>query len=192
MRAPPAPEIAYALYGAVQLLKRDPSGEGYFRTDAEGFWNSFFAAVLVAPGYAILVALHLGSGGPAADWASTFLIHAETYALTWLVYPLVMFYLTAGLQRPERWVPFVVALNWTKVIQLAIYLPMALIAASGVFGPGGSAVATLIGLGAVLYYQWWVTKTILDLPGLTAFGLTGVDLVLGILITSLADAALAG
>jgi hypothetical protein len=186
---PTAVEAAYGLYGAWRLLQRDPGGTAFFRTDAEGFWNSFFAAVLVAPGYAVLVGLHLASGGATADWASTVLVHALTYAITWLAYPLAMYYITIGLQTPERWVPFVVALNWSKVIQLVIYLPLSLLAAA--LGPQGGALLTLIALAAVLVYQWYVTRTLLALDGLQAAGLTALDFVLGLFITSSADAALA-
>jgi len=190
---PPAQETLSGLYGAWRLFRRDPQqAEACFRTDAAGFWNSFFAAALVAPGYAILVGLHLSGGGVSADWASTFLIHTEAYVLTWIAFPLAMFYLSAGLQRPERWVPFIVAFNWSKVIQLAIYLPLSLLAAIGFGGPQGSALITMVALGIVLIYQWYVTKTMLNVDGLPAAGLTFLDFILGLFITSTADAALAG
>jgi hypothetical protein len=102
-----------------------------------------------------------------------------------------MFYLSAGLQRPERWVPFVVAFNWSKVIQLVIYLPLSGFAAVGLGGPQGAALITLVALAIVLLYQWYVTKTVLQVDGLQAGGLTALDFVLGLFITSAADAALA-
>lgn len=191
MTGPALSEIAYGLYGAWRLLRRDPDGKQVFRNDVEGFWNSFFAAVIVAPGYAVLVGLHINDGGASADLVSTTLIHLEAYAITWLLFPLAMFYLCAGLEREEQWLPFVVALNWSKVLQLVIYLPFSLLAATGALGPGGGALVTLGATMAVLIYQWFVTKTMLDIPGPTAAGLTGIDLVLGILITTFADAALA-
>lgn len=191
MTGPTLSEIAHGLYGAWRLLKRDPQGASHFRGDEEGFWNSFFAAVLVAPGYGVLVALHLSDFGPSADAVSTAVIHLEAYALTWLAYPAALHFLCVGLEREERWLGFVVALNWTKVIQLVLYLPLALLAATDLLGPGGSALATLLGMAIVLVYQWYVTRTLLDLPGMSAAGLTGIDLVLGIFITTAADAALA-
>jgi len=190
MTGPALSEIAYGLYGAWRLLRRDPGGMQFLRADEEGFWNSFFAAVLVAPGYAVLVGLHLADGGPSADAVSTVLIHLEAYAITWIAYPVALHFLCIGLEREERWVAFVVALNWTKVVQLVLYLPLALVANSGLLGPGGGSLVTLVAMGLVLTYQWYVTRTALDLPGMTAAGLTGIDLVLGIFITTAADAAL--
>ncbi len=190
MSGPALSEIVYGLYGAWRLLRRDPGGVQFFRTDAEGFWNSFFAAVIVAPGYAVLVGLHLADGGASADALSTVLIHLEAYAITWLAFPVAMHFLCVGLEREEHWVTFVVALNWTKVVQLVLYLPLALLAATGLLGPGGGTLVTLVAMGVVLLYQWYVTRTVLDVNGMTAAGLTGIDLVLGIFITTAADAAL--
>ncbi len=189
---PSATETAYALYGAWRLLRGDRGGHQYFELSERAFWQSFFAAVIVAPGHAVLVLLHLRAAELGADILSIFLIHALAYAMSWTAFPLAAFYLSQGLDREERWLGFVVALNWSKVLQMAIYLPMALLAASGLAGPGGGAVFSLVGLGAVLVYQWWVTRTAFDIAGMPAAGLTGVDVVLGILITVFADAALAG
>ena len=189
---PPAQETLSGLYGAWRLLRRDPQqAEACFRADAEGFWHSFFAAALVAPGYALLVALHLSGVELSADGASIFLIHTEAYVLTWLAFPLATFYLSAGLQRQERWVPFVIALNWSKAVQLAIYLPLSALAATGFGGPQGAALITVAALAVVLIYQWYVTRTMLQVDGLPAAGLTFLDFILGLFITSTADAALA-
>ena len=46
-----AREVTAALYGSWRLARLDPGGMAYFNRTVEGFWNSFFAAVIVAPGY---------------------------------------------------------------------------------------------------------------------------------------------
>ena len=50
---PDREEVLGALYGAYRLARIDPAGMTYFNLSFEGFWRSFFAAVLVAPAYAV-------------------------------------------------------------------------------------------------------------------------------------------
>jgi hypothetical protein len=187
---PTAPQIVAALYGAFRLLRFDPDGLRAFDVGPTAFWQSFFAAFIAAPGYAILIALHMESA-PSADVVSTGLLHGFAYVISWTAFPLVVFYLAQAMDRAEHWVGFVIAFNWSKVVQMAIYLPLVLASASGVFGDTGGNFLTLVGLIAVLVYQWYVTRSALDIPGPAAAGLTVVDLILGMFITSITDAALA-
>ncbi len=190
---PSLPQAAAALYGAWRLLRFDREGLQYFEAASAGaFWRSFFAAVLIAPGYAILVALHLAESDVAAGAVSTFTIHVLAYVISWTAFPLVVHSVAQGLGRADHWVGFVIALNWSKVLQMAIYLPIALLAASGALGLNGPGLATLLGLTAILIYQWFVTRSALDITGPQAAGLTGLDVVLGITITAFADAAVMG
>lgn len=53
-------EIATALYGAYRLARLDPQGMQYFDLSIGGFWRSFFAAVLMAPFFALLILLQAG------------------------------------------------------------------------------------------------------------------------------------
>jgi len=50
---PSAREMMYALYGAYRLARFDAGGMRYFDASIDGFWRSFFAAVLIAPFYLI-------------------------------------------------------------------------------------------------------------------------------------------
>jgi hypothetical protein len=192
MQPPAAPQIAAALYGAWRLLRFDAAGAQVFETGETAFWQSFMAALIALPGYAILVALHLSGDAPAADWASTGLLHALSYVMSWTAFPLAAYYLAAGLNAGENWVGFVIALNWSKVLQMAIYLPLVLIAETGLVGQGGGAFLAFVGFLAVLVYQWFVTKSALGIAGPAAAGLTFVDLIIGLFITTMTDAALAG
>ena len=54
---PSVTEIAYALYGAWRLARLDSGGMGYFDRSIAGFWKSFFAALLVAPGHILLLVI---------------------------------------------------------------------------------------------------------------------------------------
>ena len=46
---PDRQEVLSALYGAYRLAWFDVSGMTFLNLTVEGFWRSFFAAVLVAP-----------------------------------------------------------------------------------------------------------------------------------------------
>jgi hypothetical protein len=74
---------------------------------------------------------------------------------------------------------------------MAIYLPLVLLAETGLFGLAGGQFLTFVGFIVVLVYQWFVTKTALSINGPSAAGMTFVDLLLGLVITTMTDAALA-
>ena len=64
-------EVVYATYGAWRLARFDCQGLQYFDNTPEAFWRSFYAAVIVAPPFAVLTALQLAeveltSGRPAS------------------------------------------------------------------------------------------------------------------------------
>ena len=58
---PPKQEIVASLYGAWRLMRLDPTGMTYFNLSADGFWRSFFAAVIVAPAYVLFVVVGLAT-----------------------------------------------------------------------------------------------------------------------------------
>ncbi len=136
IQVPTLREIVFGLYGAWRLVRLDRGGMSYFDVGVEGFWKSFFAAALVAPGYAILVLLEPVLETNSAGALRTFLIHALTYSLSWTVYPVVVFPMVQAMGRETAYIKFIVAFNWAKVIQMAIYLPVIAIVAVEILPSG--------------------------------------------------------
>jgi len=191
---PDAPAIARALGGALRLARFDADGLMYFDDDARAVVQSFFAAVIVAPGYAILITQHLGRLELTAGPLSAGVVEFLGYVISWTAFPVLVHEFARVMERGERWCGFVVALNWSKVVQMAVYLPATLLAAGlgGEDGPGAASLLTVAALLAVLSYQWFVTRSALNVTGIQAAGLTGLDVMLGLTITALTDGALAG
>ena len=71
-------EIVYGVFGAWRLFRRDSGAMTYFDDSVDGFWKSFFAAVLIAPAYGIIVALELARLDTTADLLSITIIEAAT------------------------------------------------------------------------------------------------------------------
>lgn len=179
---PTAAETALALYGAYRLARFDASGMRFFETTIEGFWRSFFAAVLVAPFYAIIVALELAERIEPYEpvWAIVVLVVA--YAASWAAFPIVAIFITRLLGLSPRYVPFIIAYNWASVPQTLVYFPVIMISAAHLVPP---ALAEFLLLAAFLYilvYQWFVTLTALETTGLTAAGIVIVQVLLDLLI----------
>lgn len=180
-------DMVYGLYGAFRLARLDPGGMTYFEQTVEGFWKSFFAAALVAPGYALLVLFDLSARESDAGLLRILIVQLCAYSLSWTAYPLIMHHVCESMGRQPAYVGFIVAFNWAKVIQMAVYLPAVLIVATGVL-PGGLAALLNAAVYLVLLgYQWFVTRTALDLAGLGAVGLVVLDVLIGIIISALAD-----
>ncbi len=179
-------EIVFGLYGAWRLVFLDRGGLSYFDASVEGFWKSFYAAALVAPGYVILVLLDPTVQNAGAGGMRSVLIHALTYSLSWTVYPVVVHPIVQAMSRGTAYTKFIVAFNWAKVIQMALYLPVVGIVAAQIL-PGGAANL----LNAAVYmlllgYQWVVTRTALYIRSWPTTGLVALYFTVGVVLSVLA------
>jgi hypothetical protein len=182
---PDREEVLRSLYGAYRLARMDVSGMGHFNLTVEGFWRSFFAAVLVAPGYAILIGEKLIARPEPLDLGWVVLIEGTTYVLGWMAFPLAALILTYLLNLSRNYVALIVAANWAAVIQTGAFLSAVLLS---LVLPGLLAGLLLtIVTGGILFYQWFVARTALQTTGGIAFALVLVDLVLNTAINLSAD-----
>ena len=181
-----ARETAFALSGALRLARMDPGGLGHFDTSIAGFWRSFYAAVVVAPAYVLLIAFDAALRPVGAGPLRWVLVDAIAYVIEWTAYPLAMVYIARWLACSDNYIRYIVAHNWANVLGIAVFLPVAAIA---VLNP---AMAGLLYLAmiAVFVYQWYVARTALKITGGEAAVLMVFNLVLSFFISAVAGVML--
>lgn len=188
---PSGREIIYGLYGALRLLMLDRKAMAYFDLSVEGFWKSFFAAVLIAPGFVIMMWLREPAGEIPAEPLSAIAVFAIAYVVSWTAYPLIVHQICEVIDRHKAFIGYIVAFNWSKVIQMLLYLPVMAITESEI----ASQLTALLGAGvfiAILAYHWFIASTTLAISSFGAIGFVLLDLALGILIASISESILAG
>ena len=182
---PDRQEVLRSLYGAYRLAFLDPSGMTHFNLTVDGFWRSFFAAVLVAPGFAVLVAEKLLARPEPLDLGWAAVVQALAYVLSWAAFPLVALALTQLLGLSRNYVPLIVALNWAAVLQIVVFLAAVVL---GLLLPDVlEGLIMLIVTGGILFYQWFVTRTALQTTGGIALMIILIDLVLNTAINLSAE-----
>lgn len=185
-----ARELSYALFGAYRLARLDRSGMAYFDATVDGFWRSFYAGVIVAPAYAIVVMLQFGGQPIAAGEFRIFVVKAIAYVISWTAFPLLMFYIARLLDRNTQYIGFIVANNWANVLQIGLLLPATAITVAGMLpGPVGDSLPLIASL-VILVYQWFIARTALEVTGGTAAWIVFIDVVIGVFIGVFANALL--
>jgi len=186
---PPARDIAAALYGAYRLARYDVSGHKYFDISNTGFWRSFFAALLIAPFYFILLNLRFDefSNVPAIRF---FALESIAYVIAWVAFPLFMASMVREIKREDNYIRFIVAYNWSAVLQNAIFLPIEILAIAGVLPVDAANLLGLLALVAIVVYLWFIARSALDVTGVMAAGIVGADLLMSILINTIATKTL--
>lgn len=185
---PSYPEIARSVQAALLLARGDPRGMALLDLSVEGFWRSFAAAVIVAPAY-ILVLLdqYRLLGWPEHPWP-TAVAETASYLLGWVAFPLAAILLTRLLGLSARYVPLIVANNWSTVVQVALYTAVVLV---GMILPAQLRTTALFAATlAVLTYQWFVIRTALATTGVIALGLVVIDVLLSITTSRILDGML--
>lgn len=177
---PDRQEIWSSIYGAFRLACFDKSGHNHFNVSVEGFWRSFFAAILVAPCHAILLSQGVFGGGEAFSvWA--FVVHTMSYAASWVIFPLVMFFVVDLISLGQRYTALIVAMNWTTVISTPIMVLRIGILLTLPFNIAG-LLAEVIFIGLIIY-EWFVIRTALQTTGAVALAILLFGLLLnGMLI----------
>jgi len=190
-------EITLGLYGAFRLALLDVRGMAYFNCTEAGFWRSFTAAAIAAPGFVALTILHLlHQPGmemlEAVGGFRVFFIEAIAYVIGWVAFPLAIFYIAAVLDRQKEFIRFVVAYNWSGVVQIVVLVPIVSLNAYEILPESIGAVLSMAITLALFYYQWFIAKTALKITAAPAAMVVCIDVALSILITIITSALLYG
>jgi len=184
-------EIRSSIYGAWRLARMDPGGMAYFNISVEGFWRSFFAAVLIAPAYiGLIIVRDIGLSPEVADSGPlpetfNFVPEIFTYVMGWIVWPLAMLIVVRLLNQTQNYVPYIIVYNWANVVQIGILLPVAILTRGGIFPEQAAAIIGIIATLVVLFYLWFVTRTVLQVRDWAAAGVVVMDVLIGVLISNI-------
>ncbi len=180
---PDRQEIWSSIYGALRLARFDETGHQHFNVTVEGFWRSFFAAVIVAPWQVLLISQgFFGEDNVFSIW--NLVVHSVLYVASWVMVPLVIFCAIDLVNLGHRYTALIVAMNWTAVIivptmvlgfGLAFILPAQV---AGLF-----AETLFIGL---MVYEWFVIRTALQTSGIMAVAFLLFGLVMSGMLGQLA------
>lgn len=189
---PDRAEIYSSIYGAWRLARLDASAMRFFLLTIEGFWRSFFAAVIVAPIYIYIRLIRptapVVEGAPPADPGPGLAVDIGSYVVGWVAFPVLMILLARLLNVSGQYVSFIVAYNWANVVQWALFGVAATIAAALGAETGLGVVLNLAALAAVLFYQWFIARTALMTSAYVAAGIVVIDVLLGMIINFAARA----
>jgi hypothetical protein len=179
-------EIALSLFAAYRLARFDAGGLAYFNVSEAGFWRSFFAAVLVAPLYVVLLLMIFGHLSPAPQPWRFAAAEATAYVMSWVAFPLVVAALADAIDRRRRFIPYIVAYNWAAVLQNALLIPINMLNAWGVLPPQTGFLLWLAALAAICAYMWFIARVAFDVPPAGAAAIVALDLFLNIVISGIA------
>lgn len=185
-----AREIAGALYGLGRLLRLDARGLEFFNASLGGLWNSFWVAGLVLPLHlvqALIGAPWTGDGGNGGDGGgfgplSYMIVELESYVIGWTLFPLVMVWVSALLDRWPNYFAFLVPYNWFQLVVAAVILPLSILAGIGALPPEAASFLMLMATAAFLLYTGFIAQKALNVSGFTAFGIVLLDILLSFLV----------
>lgn len=180
-------ELAAALTGVRRLLRWDETGFACFDATHQGFWRSFWAAAIVAPFTAAML-LRQVLVEPPADPVRYAALQAIGYVIGWLAYPLAMVRISQFLGRRDRYFTFMVAYNWFHVVEIVAWGPLAVVTAFGLLPGQAEALLSILVLGVLLAYEWFIARRGLRVEGGTAAALVAIDLLLSLIIDRVTDA----
>jgi hypothetical protein len=177
-------EVSYGLYGAWRLARRDKGAMAWFDRSLAGAIRSFWAAAICYPGFVVLLLLRLGEAGVHAPAVyRILLVESIGYVVGWCAFPLAALPLCRWVAPEERALGFIIAYNWSQVLQTALLLPIAAVGASDIVPFYAIAYAETVAYIAILIYEWFIAKIALDAGGLMATALVALDFVLGAMLS---------
>jgi len=174
--------VATSLRGALRLARFDAGGMADLDLTISGLQRSFLTALLCLPIVGFF-RLTQTDGGTDTEFV---VVQAVGYAAGWVVFPLAMVPIALLLRLSRGYVPFIVANNWAVVWQTLLLVPAMVLMRSPTTA-AYSAVAYFFALGIVIAYQWFVARTALQAPAVTAVGIVALQLTLDFTIAITTD-----
>lgn len=182
-------EVSTGVYGAWRLARLDRSAMALFDRSIEGVWRSFLAAAVCYPGFLILVTLRLEPEQLAqSSLFHIWLVETIGYVVAWCAFPLLIFRFCRWLGREAQSFDFIIAYNWSQILQTALLLVVTGLTAVAPMSPDTAAIIELAAYLAILLYEWFIARVALDTGGLAATTVVLIDIVLGSVLVRITTA----
>lgn len=193
MRPPPSlTEVQISLMGAWRLFRRDPSGLALLGRDEEAFWKSFWCAVVVAPAYIALLALIPDAIRIETSFPRLISVEIIAYVIGWVAWPLVVHIVFGVLGIRDKFIPYIVAYNWSAGPQIAVFLTIALIAVTFNLSLDLFLMMNLVAFIWLLAYHGYIAKVSAEVNAGTVVFLVLGEAVLSFLINWARDIVMVG
>jgi hypothetical protein len=177
-------EMGHGLYGAWRLAWRDRGAMAWFDRSREGAIRSFWAGALCYPGFIGLLLFRLdGAALHAPDIYRIILVETIGYVMGWAAYPLAALTFCRWIAPEERALGFIIAYNWSQVLQTALLLPIGGVGVLHIAPDYIIAYVSTIAYIALLVYEWFIARIALDAGALSATALVLLDVFLGAMIS---------
>jgi len=181
--------VAVPLQGLMRVLRGDRAGLEALGSGSDAGWVASFLipAILIAPAYAWMTARRLADLDAAPDFDMAFPVEAIGYVVGWTAFPVVSHAICERLGKGRSWYGYIAAYNWANVLQIAFYLPAALL---GTIEGVPSPFLLLVNIGAVtaaIAIHFRVVRVSLGIAAAQALMLVATDLAVGQLIARLVD-----
>lgn len=165
-------EILNGAYAAWRIALRDPQAVTWLDDSVSGAWKSFAAAVLVVPYYFLATWQQLTNvSSLAVNVPTIIVVESICYALGWLIFPLLVHHFCVVTQREHLFRRFLVALNWSALVQMMVLLPLVLLDASHSI-PQDWQNAIYLAVGLLLYaYLGMIIRDTLEIAAAGVVGL---------------------
>jgi hypothetical protein len=171
-----------SLYGAYRLVLFDKSGFSYFDTSISGFWRSFTAAFLISPFFFIIIYMDYNTEKIDLPLSKHMSHGISAYALSWLVFPVLMEHLTKRMGCRDKYISFIVAYNWAMVPQYTVFILLLSLGLIGIIPPELSDSLSVMLLIWTFFYAGFIAKSMLQVSLQTTIGIIIMDFLLGLTI----------
>ena len=184
------PEAFTGLFAAWRLFLRDDRAVALFDGTPEGAVKSFYCALVVLPGYLLVIAYAHTPSAQEIDWFRFVMVEAISYAVSWCAWPLLMFYVARALDRSGAYCLYVTAFNWAAGPQILVWLAVLSLAVSGVVSREVLAIVNLGALVVILLYHLFIVRVTLKLTFFVSLGLVVSEAMVSQIVIHARDAML--
>jgi len=185
-----AQEVFRGIYAAWRLFLRDRSALALFDNSIEGYWKSFICAVVILPGFFLLVYIADAELSANIHPLRIVVVEGIGYVIGWVAWPLATAYILPLVGCGKNYIRYIVAYNWSSGTQIAALLLLQAFQSGRVLSDGVFAGVGLVALLILLFYHGFIIRITLDVAVKLVVALVIGEFFLGQMIRTVVNALL--
>ena len=181
--------VAGPLGGLMRVLQGDIAGLERMGAASRAGWIASFLipGLLLVPAYAWLTLRRFSEIEFDPEFFPAVTVEAIGYVVGWTAFPVLSQAICERLGKPAAWYDYVVAYNWANVLQIAFYLPAAMLGTVEGMPRLPLFFVGVVAVTAAIAIHFRLARVVLGVEPVPALMLVAIDLAVGQMISRIVD-----